>query len=250
MRVVVFLDLDDTIFQTRQKCPAGEEGSAAAFRRDGTPLSFMTARQSQLFEMLSAAAEVIPVTARNLETFRRVRLPFSSSGVIDFGGVILLPDGSPDPAWDALIRPQALAVGDELERLQRLLQGFVDVERLGVSVRLLGDFEMPLYLVMKHPEGEIRTLDRIRREALAALDRERFFIHANDNNLSVVPRFLGKERAVRFILERRLGSEPVLTIGVGDSVTDAAFLNVCDFAMMPCQSQLARRLLGLEPSGD
>ena len=243
MRVYVFLDLDGTLFQTRPKCPPGIELHPAALRRDGNPLSFMTARQARLFEMLSSSASVIPTTARNLDAFRRVRLPFTSLAILDFGGVILLPDGSPDPDWDARVRPQVIAVAGELERQRAALQSFVEAHHLGVSVRIIGDLDMPLYLVMKHPGGDVSALDRVRREALADLDRERFFVHANDNNLSIVPRFLGKERAAEYVISRHLGSEPVLTIGVGDSFTDAAFMNLCDFALLPHGSQLAARLV-------
>src|SRR5262245_40812091 len=101
MRLVVFLDLDDTLFQTRPKCPDGEPLHLAAFRRDGEALSFMTARQRALFDWLSATASVVPTTARNRDAFRRVRLPFTGPAILDFGGVVLQPDGTPDPVWDA-----------------------------------------------------------------------------------------------------------------------------------------------------
>src|SRR5258707_6855351 len=108
MRIHVFLDLDGTLFQTRPKCPPGVDLTSAALRRDGTPLSFMTQRQGRLLELLRSADSVIPTTARNLDAFRRVHLPFPSLAILNFGGLILLPDGSPDREWDALVRPQAL----------------------------------------------------------------------------------------------------------------------------------------------
>jgi hypothetical protein len=240
MQVYVFLDLDDTLFQTRPKCPPGESLRTAAVRRDDTPLSFMTPRQERLLDLLSASATVIPTTARNLESFRRVKLPFSSRVILNFGGVILLPDGSPDPAWDARVRPLARAVAGELNAQRDRLADFVEKHTLDVSVRVIGDFDMPLYVVMKHPAGDLDALSRIRREALAGLDRGRFFIHHNDNNLSVVPRFLGKEHAVGHVLAQL--ERPRLTIGVGDSRTDAGYLGLCDFALMPSTSQLWRTL--------
>ena len=36
---------------------------------------------------------------------------------------------------------------------------------------------------------------------------------------------------------------PRLVIGAGDSFTDAPFLGLCDFALLPQQSQLLTRLL-------
>src|SRR5687767_11844338 len=121
MRTVVFLDLDDTVFQTRPKCPPGEPLRPAALGRDGLPLSFSTPRQQTLLDLF-ASATVVPTTARNLDAFRRVRLPFTSFAVLDFGGVVLLPDGTPDPAWDAIVRPQALALAGELKHLASVLQ--------------------------------------------------------------------------------------------------------------------------------
>src|SRR5829696_6733221 len=105
MRTYVFLDLDDTILQTRLKCPPDEPVHPAAHGRDGQPLSFITDRQRALLDLFTAAT-VIPTTARNRDAYRRVRLPFRDHAIIDFGGVILRPDDTPDPAWDAVVRPQ------------------------------------------------------------------------------------------------------------------------------------------------
>src|SRR5689334_914937 len=102
MQTFVFLDLDDTILQTRPKCPAGEPIHPAAHGRDGQPLSFITDRQRALLDLF-AAATVIPTTARNHDAFRRVRLLFTGHAILDFGGVILRPDGTPDPGWDAVV---------------------------------------------------------------------------------------------------------------------------------------------------
>jgi hypothetical protein len=246
MRTYVFLDLDDTILQTRRKCPPGEALHPAAVARDGGPLSFMTERQRRLLGLLTEAATVIPTTARNLAAFRRVRLPFSDLAILDFGGVILRPDGAPDPGWDAIIRPPAQAGAAALNREWDDVRRFIELRRLGVVARLVSDFDMPLYLVLKHPDGDERALETVLREHWGAVDPARFFLHLNSNNLSLVPRFLGKERAVRHVLDHLLGPGPVLTVGVGDSLTDAPFLALCDYALLPRGCQLAAALLPRE----
>jgi len=244
MRLVTFLDLDDTLFQTRPKCPPGAPLRPAAFRRDGAELSFMTDQQVRLFELLDTAGTVIPTTARNLDAFLRVRLPFRSLAILDFGGVVLLPDGRPDPAWDALVRPSAVAAEAALESVSCSLQAYVADRRLEVSVRLIRDFDLPLYVVLKHVRGDVAALEAVHAEALSGLDRSRFFVHFSDNNLSVVPRFLGKEKAVGYLLETHLAGEPLLTVGVGDSWTDLPFMRRCDFVVSPRHSQLAAALAG------
>lgn len=241
MNVYAFLDLDDTLFQTLPKCPPDEPRRHAAYRKDGAPLSFMTERQARLFELLDANAIVIPVTARNLDAFRRVDLRFRSLAILDFGGVILQKNGEPDADWDAVVRPQAMAMGGELEKLLVSIREFGARHALGVNARVITDFDMPLYVVVKHPEGDVTSLDRIRCEHLPRLDLQPFFIHANGNNLSVVPRFLGKERAVEHVL-LRLPDGPRLTVGIGDSLSDVPFLRLCDFLMAPRESQLAESM--------
>jgi hydroxymethylpyrimidine pyrophosphatase-like HAD family hydrolase len=241
MRTVVFLDLDDTIFQTLHKCPQGEVVQAVAFRRDGTPLSFMTSRQRALLDLLFRSATVIPTTARNRDALRRVDLPFRHAAILDFGGVVLLPGGGLDEVWDSAIRPQALAGAQELHTLQAAAQRISTRANLGVNTRLVFDFEMPLYVVAKHPEGDHEKLLPIRDELSGFIGAGRFAIHSNGNNLSVVPRFLGKENAVRHVLTQHFAGDAVLSIGVGDSLSDVPFLELCDFSLLPRDCQLARR---------
>jgi hypothetical protein len=243
MRAVVFLDLDDTLFQTLPKCPPGESISPAARARDGSVLSFMTARQQALLDLLGENATLIPVTARNLAAFRRVQLTFTGLAVLDFGGVVLLPDGSPEPTWDAHVRPRAREAEPELQRLCDLATRLSKEGDLGATVRIVHDFDMPLYLVAKCPRDREAPAERLAllRDRLAPLvDPRRFSLALNDNNLSAVPRFLGKERGVRHVLEHHLGDGPVLTLGAGDGLSDAAFLSLCDYAIVPRASQLAR----------
>src|SRR5947209_10481308 len=134
MRVVVFLDLDDTIFQTRPKCPVDTPLAPAALDRVGEPLSFLTPRQQRFLELFRDAC-VIPTTARNPDAFRRLTLRFDSFAILDFGGIILLPGGSLDASWDAVIRPRAVEIASELEQLLATMQTFNEVHRLGVRLR-------------------------------------------------------------------------------------------------------------------
>jgi hypothetical protein len=239
MRIVLFLDLDDTIFQTLPKCPGGEPVRPVAYHRDGTPLSYMTERQRTLLDWFLQSATVIPTTGRNRDAFRRVDLPFAHGAILNFGGVVLLADGTPDKMWDGIIRPQALELAPEFSRLCRSVARFIDKRGLGARARIITDLEMPLYVVIKHPNADLTALQAIREEHLPSLDLERFAVHCNDNNLSLVPRFLGKEKAVRHVLEHQFGSEGVLTLGMGDSLSDVPYLELCDYSLTPRLCQLA-----------
>jgi hydroxymethylpyrimidine pyrophosphatase-like HAD family hydrolase len=239
MRTVLFLDLDDTIFQTASKCPPRAAVRPAAFRRDGTPLSFMTDGQRALFDLFRRSATIIPATARSLEAFRRVDLPFDHAAILDFGGVVVAPGGKFDDAWDAAIRPRIGEIAHELRAAHRATVEFIARHDLGANARVIVDFDLPLYLVVKHPSDDGSRLAPIRDEWLMHATGGRFHIHYNDNNLSLVPAFLGKEHAVRHVLRTYFADGPVTTLGIGDSLSDAAFLDACDFALVPHGSQLA-----------
>ena len=242
MQILAFLDLDDSLFQTRPKCPPGATLSPGALARDGTALSFMTEKQKRFFDLLDETATIIPTTARNRDAFLRVQLPFRSYAILNFGGVVLLPDGSLDQQWDVRIRSRSLALQDSFLKLHQQIETFNETQSLGVRTRIISDFDMPLYIVSKHPGANLSALDAIQNDCLPGLDLSGFFIHRNHNNLSLVPEFLGKEFAVKHILDTYFSDIPVMTLGLGDSRSDAGFVKMCDFAMMPGQSQLASDL--------
>lgn len=255
MQTYVLLDLDDTIFQTRSKCPSEELDSLipAALDRHGNPLSFIRWRQRHFLDWLSASATVIPVTARSVSAFRRVLLPFHHGAIVDFGGVVLKPDGSLDEEWDAGMRRLLMPLGDKLERICEMFKKRSEMLSLDARIRVISDFEMPLYVVAKHSQGSRTALRILHDDYLSSAPNEKwdeqFFVHFNDNNLAIVPRCLGKERAVEYFLKRYAGSEPRLTLGIGDSLSDVPFLSKCDFAVAPGNSQIIRTLLTGQESG-
>jgi len=238
MKLFVFLDLDDSIFQTRRKCPSGEPLLPAAVDREGAPNSWMTMRQRALFDLLQSNGTIIPTTARNWSAFRRVQLPFEHAAILNFGGVVLLPDGRVDDRWDANIRPQAMARREPLQRAFEDVSGFVSEQFPGIYARIIEDFDMPLYLVIKQREPRNEALRIVASSGILPSGPE-WLMHYNDNNLSLVPHFLCKEHAVRYVMNHHLGDEPVWTLGIGDSLSDAPFMSLCDHALIPAGSQLA-----------
>lgn len=239
--IYLFLDLDDTLFQTRRKCPAVPLVTAA-HGRDGTPLSFMTPKQRALWEWLMQGACVIPTTARNYDAYRRVALPFSGRAILDFGGVILTEQGQPDPEWDAAIRAQATGVKASLQAVHRQLTVLAAEHGLQTRTRVIGDFDMDLYVVSKQADIEAEDLSRLHALCAHVADPALFYVHFNDNNLSVIPHFLNKRYAVQYLLDHYVTGENAITLGMGDSLSDLAFMGICDYSILPIGSQLFTQL--------
>jgi len=247
VRRFVFVDLDDTLFQTRRKCPHEPNPRAAAFLADGSAHSFMTARQRSFWELWAGRGTLIPTTARNRDSLDRVELPFSSWRVLDHGGIILDAEGVPEPEWLARTAAGARDCLGALQDLLELAEALIGRERLAVRARIIEDFGLPLYLVAKYRDDRADDLERLQRELMApwvAARADGTRLHRNENNLAVIPAHLDKAFAVRYLIDRlRREAGEVTTFGVGDSLSDAAFMAECDFAIIPRATQLSASTL-------
>ena len=113
---------------------------------------------------------------------------------------------------------------------------------LGVRVRAIGDFGRTLYLVIKHPDADLGAVAVARQHAERLVGREDpdgLRVIANGNNVAVIPTAISKAAAVDYLLEHyRHRYGPVLSLGVGDALSDAGFLSRCDFAVTPTRGQI------------
>jgi hypothetical protein len=171
VRRLVFLDLDDTLFQSHRKCPSEEALRPTAYLADGRAHSFMTARQRSLWQLLDDQSTLIPTTARDHDALRRVDLPFASWRIIDYGGVILNPDGEPDSDWMARMEAQSHDSLDELNALLDRMLSFAAHERLAIHARFITDFGVHFYLVAKYRDERASDLDRLQDALVDALGR-------------------------------------------------------------------------------
>jgi hydroxymethylpyrimidine pyrophosphatase-like HAD family hydrolase len=238
MTPIVFVDIDDSLVFSRRKSQAGSQ--AVAYRRDGEPGSYMSPGQRRFFEWLARDAELIPATARNVDALRRVHLPFHSYAVCSHGGIIIAPDGELEPDWLARTTAAARRHAADLQALHDAALRWG--ARLGIDVRatVVQDAGLPLYLSIKHNQRLSRELARLGQRLRHDVP-DGWSFYWNDNSLSALPPFLGKQHAVAYLLDQRLDSgRPVL--GLGDSLSDLPFLEKCDYAVVPRPSQLFRKL--------
>ena len=242
---VILSDLDDTLFQTRRKMT--EEQKVTPFRAGALdpslePRSFMTEEQSMLVDWLLAHADLIPVTARGTEEFSRVTIPFRSYAVTTHGAVILTPDGSPDPHWQALILRALAPYRERLLSLQQFCTQLMAERGIDAWARINYEYGgEPVYLVMKHTDSNrLDELYDIGDEAEQRFGTDGFYIHRNGNNIAWLPDAIEKGRAVSWLLDTlraERGTFPV--IGLGDSLSDYRFMQHCTWFGLPRRSQFA-----------
>jgi hydroxymethylpyrimidine pyrophosphatase-like HAD family hydrolase len=244
MQRYFFVDLDDTLFQTLRKCDANHDPACLqvrAFLPDGSANSFSTLKQQWLWQWLDQGFRMVPVTARDVQAFRRVNLPFREEVVLNHGAVILTKQGEVDPFWQTKIQAELPFYHDKLLIVWQVVEAYCQ-RYTGFKPRLVEDFGVTWYGVIKHEDGTEATLRTLLDELIKChpyvLDGSLYW-HLNGNNLAILPKIINKESAVSYLLDNyhQLYSE-VLSFGAGDSKTDAPFLALCDYAVIPKNTQL------------
>lgn len=245
MHKFLFADLDDTLFQSLEKCGDAEGLAPAAFLKDGQPISYTTPAQRAFIAFAQDGMTMIPATARNRDAFARVALPFHSYAVLDYGGIVLEPGGAIDQAWLARMQQAMHAALPGLQELAALIDAWAARTGFGGRARLIEDCATPFYLVVKDPGKVAATLAPIEHEVVqpwldGSAGGSGYFIHRNGNNLAILPKALNKAHAVAYVSERlRAAHGAIVTFGMGDSRSDARFMAACDYAIVPRASQLA-----------
>ncbi len=246
VEIVFFTDIDDTLMQTKRKCPVGDSELIVGARdRDGNALSFLTKKQLALFQCMSKNTTVIPVTGRNLPALERTDIkldcaPFRITGhgaeVTDAGGQV--PSGWCPPEGHKQQQEQ-------LQILSQQVHGWIK-ERPQLRVKLVTERDsVPVYLSVKGSRStdNRQVLSAFIQQFSPVMKQWNWKIHSNGNNVALLPSFACKARAVRFVrqeIEKTSGNH--LSIGAGDSHSDNDFLKECDFQMIPSNSQLATLL--------
>jgi hypothetical protein len=245
MAVAVFTDLDDTLFATTAKASARAAGRPlvpAAMDRAGTALSFHAPDQLTLLGLFDGCT-LIPVTGRNRDALERVLSPrFDDYRIFSHGALIYTPEGEPLAPWHARIAAEAARWEQTLHTLaERLLTRFAPLAQ-GLRARVIEDAGLPVYVSVKTEHGAALPAAEALAEAAADLG-EGWRIHRNGRNAACLPPYACKARAVAHVMELKRREDPdAMFLGLGDSLSDAAFLKLCDFAILPRDSQIQERL--------
>lgn len=233
--IYVFSDLDDSLFQTRAKCPQPGPLSQAAVDRHGAPLSYSTGPQRLLLTLLQQAT-LIPVTGRNTAALERVQLAFCSYRITSHGAMVLDPEGQPLADWLTLIGAYQGPWRASMEAAVVWVEQRIAAERLPLRCRLIEDQGVLVYVSIK---GDAAALAQLASEIPGVWQAEPAQIHRNGHNMALLPGFASKQRAVSFVMERLRETHPCpLFLGIGDSLSDLPFMRLCHYAITPQGSQI------------
>lgn len=235
-QALLFLDLDDTIFQTKRKRPDGIVPGTETENPEN--VSYLTPAQKTFFNILSQeeSLKIIPVTARDFDQYQRTFIsdhPEVDIAAINFAGQILQND-QPDPDWQSHIQKQYNKMDFPIEEAFQTLDEDIDSDKLRLIT--IDDYYLGIKSIQRDQDYYEKAFQEIREKFKEQFEEE-YFVHQNANNLSFIPKFINKEEAVTYLTDK---FEPKLTIGMGDSISDLSFMQACDFSIFPNPSQIGR----------
>lgn len=245
-KAILFIDLDDTIFQTKRK---NEMGTIPVTKHENpNNISYMTKGQDIFMDIFFSypELEVIPITARNTEQYSRTYLSKNNSintYVTCFGADIHNLNGL-DIYWKEWVDKSYINLNPELENLFEKIYRAANPENFNVSI------SENRYIIAKNKSKDINiyTLqNQILKSDLIKFISDDYFIHFNSNYLAIIPKFIDKMKAVEYIINKY---NPVLTIGAGDSISDYNFMSLCNYKIIPSNSQIERLLLNKQKIKD
>ena len=242
--MLILTDLDDTLFQTRRKCPdvPAERLATMSTLTDGSASGYATPRQQNLLRWLRqdqvppplCDGTIVPVTARSRQVLHRVNIE-QAPAICANGGCIITDDSVPDQEWHAHLQAQARATVD----VDEVYRGLIDLVS-GEIFRhwTVNEGDLALYIVIKSNVDNGTALDPLHGKITPHLPKG-WRLHRNGNNLAFLPPWLNKRSAAKYLIDQRRVDDPdLLVIGLGDSHSDIGFMDVCDYAMTPTGSQI------------
>lgn len=239
MRVVAFVDLDDSLFQTAAKAPCGGQLTVRAVDRAGAPLSFATPAQEALFSWLQQTGTIVPVTGRTDDALERVLLPFSSYRITHHGAMLRGADRQPTAAWQERIRPELEGAQNTLLAVAAAVEARLSNWRVRLTTHHAEGLITYLSVKLENPEGIFPVAEW--EEELRPFARDagpcQWLVHGRQ--AAVLPRSVGKREAVTIVQEELRAQSPHLFLGLGDSLSDGPFLRTCDFCLTPAGSEIA-----------
>jgi len=236
MTVVVFSDLDDTLFHAQRKCPDLSGHKVATALPTGKVGAYSPPQQQALISLFNDSF-LIPVTGRRTDSLNRVLMDFQGYKIASHGAIVINPQNNLDPAWRLILDKEEPQWRNRMDQLKRQLE--LDIERLDLElrVRVTNDQGYACYVCVKGESSHLKQLiNRTDRQNTAD-----FVVHANDRNLAFLPPYASKRRAVNFLKRvfKKENKGHITFFGLGDSLSDSGFMSICDFQIIPSNSQIA-----------
>lgn len=211
-KILFLCDIDNTLLYSGK---FRQEGDICVEYINGKEQGYMPADAYDAWEKVYRSAEIVPVTTRSVEQYRRILWPFGlkpAYAVTTNGGILL--HGEETERLYGGIR------GEDREELERLY-GIYSTDPCYIRCRIVDDTYLFVYCAPSCDTEE--QYEKVRQSTALT-------VYLSGKKIYAVPDYISKERALEY-LKRKFSFGKV--IGAGDSVMDAGMLERTDIALVP-----------------
>ncbi len=217
MKKILFAcDLDNTLIHSKRY---KAEGDVCIEWIDGKEQGYMSPRAIELLDELRETVELLPITTRSIEQYKRIVWPagYAPSYAITTNGAVLLAPDEPEAAWRSYAEELVSPVRSALISLQERLSA----QDKYIRVRMVNDFYLFAY-----------AKDGVDIRACVAEHQGLPDIHvlASGRKLYFFPSGMDKGHALARFRPRMPAS---VTVAAGDSAIDLPMLERADHALVP-----------------
>ena len=230
-------DLDKTlIYSSKSMLPLSiseQQSLVEVERKDGEPLTYMTAPAIELLKQVSQQAMFIPVTTRTLEQFHRIELfqtEIKPKYAITSNGGNILTDGEIDQGWEKAI---SIEIGEKCLPMEQVLARFKTISspEWVFSGRVADDYFY--YCIIDNKKLPVDEILKFKNW----LDNQGWHLSLQGRKLYFAPRPVDKWRAIDYIKQITGDAGPVVTSG--DSLLDYEMLKNADYGYCPPHGELS-----------
>lgn len=240
MKYIIFTDLDDTLFSTR------DVGEPATVDRTNEYHSFCSEKKMALIALFrKSGAKFIPVTGRDTEALNRCVLPELINreySIVSHGMLILDSFDNVIDSWSLYLNNNydLKSWGAKLSRLESQIMGDLSDIINVLNIKLIVDHNIKSHITvkLKREHYDAAILNRL-SQYFSNREFNELLVHENGRTFSLLPPYCSKSSAVRH-LSKVIADEYDLTISIGDSCTDLDFMKNADYMMIPQETQLSR----------
>lgn len=232
--MIFFFDLDRTLIYSKRFINSADEKVVLVEQDGEEEIAFMTVGALEIFKELAATKKIIPVTTRNYNEYKRIRLlnEVDLEYSIINNGAEILHHGVREKEYCSMIKCE---IGQLSYGFQWSLQKFLEYfDRKYIKLyRLSDDF---LWVIVMNTESFDRSLILKLGEEISSAG---WSVSATGKKIYLIPKNISKWRAVSYLKEK-FQNEPIIC--AGDSFMDKEMVENADFGIVPLQSELAGML--------
>lgn len=217
--ILLVTDLDNTLIYSRRRDIGNDKEPVEKYQ--GEYISYMTKYTYDMFDKVVSKVQLVPLTTRSTEQYKRICFPnnYSPAFALTGNGGTLLYNGKEDDKWSRMTQAMLLPYQDIFNVLEEAMWN--DRDRSLDVKKVNGHF---LYTKSDRPESTVKRLEEIVRSADLC---DEIGVYRNNLKVYVLPRCIDKAEGLKRLRERL---KPELTIAAGDSVFDINMLKEADIA--------------------